>query len=205
MISVHYYDPWDFTGTEDGTITQWGPAATNPAKKSTWGQEDFLDAQLKKMHDKFVRAATRCSSVSTARSTRRRTTPSNNRYRADYARTLVATAKKYGAATAYWDNGCNGQYGFGAVRPELRHGDPAGHHRRHHGEVTRAAEEDVVDQHADAGQATRTSDRRRATASASTAALGLGVRRPVTRSTVCRPSWKRYPKIHSKLSSNVQW
>ena len=25
----------------------------------------------------------------------------------------MATAKKYGAATAYWDNGFNGQYGFG--------------------------------------------------------------------------------------------
>ena len=37
----------------------------------------------------------------------------NNRYRADFARTLVAAAKKYGAATAYWDNGYNGQYGFG--------------------------------------------------------------------------------------------
>ena len=114
MISVHYYDPWDFAGEENGTITQWGPAATNPAKKSTWGQQDFMDAQLKKMHDTFVvDADTRCSSVSTARSTRRRLDSTNNRYRADYARTLVATAKKYGAATAYWDNGYNGQYGFG--------------------------------------------------------------------------------------------
>jgi endoglucanase len=37
----------------------------------------------------------------------------NNRYRQDFARTLVATAKKYGASTIYWDNGVNGQYGFG--------------------------------------------------------------------------------------------
>ena len=54
MISVHYYDPWDFAGQEDGNITQWGPNATNAAKKSTWGQEDYLDAQLKKMYDTFV-------------------------------------------------------------------------------------------------------------------------------------------------------
>jgi endoglucanase len=25
----------------------------------------------------------------------------------------VATSKKYGAATIYWDNGYNGRYGFG--------------------------------------------------------------------------------------------
>ncbi|MBY8871322.1 cellulase family glycosylhydrolase [Micromonospora sp. PLK6-60] len=113
MISVHYYDPWDFAGEENGTITQWGPAATNPARKSTWGQQDFMDAQLKKVRDTFVSrgypvfvgeygAVDKTSADST-----------NNRYRADYARTLVSTAKKYGAATAYWDNGYNGAYGFG--------------------------------------------------------------------------------------------
>jgi endoglucanase len=113
MISVHYYDPWDFAGQEDGNITQWGAGATNAAKKSTWGQEDFLDGQMKKMYDKFV---TRGYPVfvgeygSVDKTTHDST---NNRYRADWARAVAATAKKYGAATAYWDNGWNGQYGLG--------------------------------------------------------------------------------------------
>jgi endoglucanase len=113
MISVHYYDPWDFTGEESGTITQWGPAATNPSKKSTWGQQDYMDAQLKKMYDTFV---VRGYPVFVGEYGSIDKTPfdsSNNRYRADFARTLVASARKYGAATAYWDNGVNGQYGFG--------------------------------------------------------------------------------------------
>jgi endoglucanase len=38
---------------------------------------------------------------------------SNNTYRADYANAVAATATKYGAATIYWDNGANGEYGFG--------------------------------------------------------------------------------------------
>ncbi|MFF5978741.1 hypothetical protein ACFY78_07775 [Streptomyces olindensis] len=38
---------------------------------------------------------------------------SNNRYRADFARAVAATAKKYGAATVYWDNGTTERYGFG--------------------------------------------------------------------------------------------
>ncbi|MET9812091.1 glycoside hydrolase family 5 protein [Streptomyces sp. NPDC006355] len=115
MISVHYYDPWDFAGAESGTITQWGRAATNPSKTSTWGQEDHLDAQLKKMYDKFVvrgypvvvgeYGAIDKSSFDSA----------NPRYRADYVRAVVSTAKKYGAATVYWDNGATGRYGFGLI------------------------------------------------------------------------------------------
>ncbi|MEU4694786.1 cellulase family glycosylhydrolase [Actinoplanes sp. NPDC023714] len=113
MISVHYYDPWDFAGTEDGTITQWGPNATNPAKKSVWGQEDFMDGQLKKMRDTFVTRGYPVFVGEYGSIDKTTYDSTNNRYRADYARTLVATAKKYGAATAYWDNGWNGQHGFG--------------------------------------------------------------------------------------------
>ena len=113
MISVHYYDPWDFAGQEDGTITQWGAGATNPAKKSVWGQEDFLDGQLKKMYDKFVTRGYPVFVGEYGSIDKTTYDSANNRYRADYARAVVATAKKYGAATAYWDNGWNGQHGFG--------------------------------------------------------------------------------------------
>ncbi len=90
-----------------------GPAATNPAKKSTWGQEDYLDAQLKKMHDAFVAKGYPVFVGEYGSIDKSSFDSSNNTYRADFARALVATAKKYGAATAYWDNGSNGQYGFG--------------------------------------------------------------------------------------------
>ncbi|GLH99651.1 hypothetical protein Pa4123_49270 [Phytohabitans aurantiacus] len=113
MISVHYYDPWDFTGEENSTITQWGPAATNPSRKSTWGQQDFMDAQLKKVYDRFVVQGYPAFVGEYGSIDKTPFDSTNNRYRADFARTLVASAKKYGAATAYWDNGYNGQYGFG--------------------------------------------------------------------------------------------
>ncbi len=112
MISVHYYDPWDFTGTESGAVTQWGPAATDPSKRATWGQQDYLDAQLKKMHDTFAVQGYPVFVGEYGSIDKTAFDATNNRYRADYARTLVATAAKYGAATAYWDNGFNGQYGF---------------------------------------------------------------------------------------------
>ncbi|WP_112248949.1 glycoside hydrolase family 5 protein [Kribbella monticola] len=113
MISVHYYAPWDFAGEESGNITQWGRNATNPAKRSTWGQEDYLDAQLKAMYDKFGSHGYPVVVGEYGAIDKTSYDGSNNRYRADFARAITATAKKYGAATVYWDNGANGQYGFG--------------------------------------------------------------------------------------------
>jgi endoglucanase len=113
MISVHHYSPWDFAGEENGTITQWGRAATNPARKSTWGQEDYLDAQLKKMYDAFVTKGYPVVVGEYGAIDKSSFDSSNNRYRADFARAVAATAKKYGAATVYWDNGTTDRYGFG--------------------------------------------------------------------------------------------
>ncbi|WP_410645575.1 glycoside hydrolase family 5 protein [Amycolatopsis sp. lyj-346] len=113
MISVHYYSPWDFAGEENGTITQWGRGATNPSKKSTWGQEDYLNAQLKLVYDAFVAKGYPVVVGEYGAIDKSAFDSSNNRYRADFARAIVSTAKKYGAATVYWDNGHNGQYGFG--------------------------------------------------------------------------------------------
>ncbi|MCX5425499.1 glycoside hydrolase family 5 protein [Streptomyces sp. NBC_00078] len=113
MISVHHYSPWDFAGEENGTITQWGRAATNPSRTSTWGQEDYLDAQLKMMHDVFVSKGYPVVVGEYGAIDKSSLDSSNNRYRADFARAVVATAKKYGAATIYWDNGATDRYGFG--------------------------------------------------------------------------------------------
>ncbi|MNE98614.1 Endoglucanase A precursor [compost metagenome] len=38
---------------------------------------------------------------------------SNNVYRAAFAKAVTAAAKKYSAVPVYWDNGYNGQHGFG--------------------------------------------------------------------------------------------
>ena len=54
MVSVHYYDPWDFCGTESSTCTQWGEKATNSSKVASWGDESYMASQLKKMNTKFV-------------------------------------------------------------------------------------------------------------------------------------------------------
>jgi endoglucanase len=112
MISVHYYSPWDFAGEENGTITQWGPNATNASKTSTWGQEDYMDSQMKQTYDAFVSKGYPVVVGEYGAIDKTAHDSANNTYRQDFARLMVSTSKKYGAATIYWDNGHNGQYGF---------------------------------------------------------------------------------------------
>ncbi|MFN8075900.1 MAG: glycoside hydrolase family 5 protein [Kineosporiaceae bacterium] len=113
MISAHYYDPWDFTGEENGTITQWGSSATNPSRRSSWGQEDYLDGQFKKLHDAFVVRGYPVLIGEYGSIDKSSADSANPTSRVAFARAVVTTARKYGLATAYWDNGFNGVYGFG--------------------------------------------------------------------------------------------
>ncbi|MEO3947887.1 glycoside hydrolase family 5 protein [Gorillibacterium sp. CAU 1737] len=113
MISAHYYSPWDFAGEENGNITQWGATATNPSKKSTWGQEDYLNAQFKSMYDKFVTQGYPVVIGEFGSIDKTTYDSTNNTYRAAFAKAVTATAKKYKMVPVYWDNGYNGQHGFG--------------------------------------------------------------------------------------------
>ncbi|WP_171056404.1 cellulase family glycosylhydrolase [Paenibacillus sinopodophylli] len=113
MISVHYYSPWDFAGEESSTITQWGATATNNSKKSTWGQEDYLESQLKSTYDKFVTQGYPVVIGEYGSIDKTAFDSTNHTYRAAFAKAVSSAAKKYGSIPVYWDNGYNGQYGFG--------------------------------------------------------------------------------------------
>lgn len=112
MISAHYYSPWDFAGEESGTITQWGATSTNPSKKSSWGQEDYLNSQLQLMYNKFVTQGYPVVIGEFGSIDKTAYDSSNNVYRAAFAKAVTATAKNYQAVPIYWDNGYNGQHGF---------------------------------------------------------------------------------------------
>lgn len=113
MISVHYYSPWDFCGDESGTITQWGATATNSSKKSTWGQEDYLNSEFSSMYNKFVTQGYPVVIGEYGSIDKTSFDSTNNTYRAAFAKAVCSTAKKYKCVPVYWDNGFNGQYGFG--------------------------------------------------------------------------------------------
>ena len=105
MISVHYYSPWDFAGEESGNITQWGATATNSSKKSTWGQEDYLDSQLKSTYDKFVTQGYPVVIGEFGSIDKTAFDSTNNTYRAAFAKAVSTAARKYSSVPVYWDNG----------------------------------------------------------------------------------------------------
>jgi endoglucanase len=113
MISAHYYSPWDFSLQDTGTITQWGATATDPSRTSTWGQEDYLDSQLRAMYDHFVTEGYPVVIGEYGAIDKSAFDSTNNTYRAAYAKAVSETARKYGAVPVIWDNGNNGHLGFG--------------------------------------------------------------------------------------------
>jgi endoglucanase len=72
-----------------------------------------MDAQVKKTHDAFVTRGYPVVIGEYGAIDKSAHDSANNRYRADFVQTMVASAKQYGGVTIYWDNGVNGQYGFG--------------------------------------------------------------------------------------------
>ena len=103
MISVHYYDPWDFCGQEDGKTTTWG-----------------TDAQLKTLKDQFIKCYKSFVLngypvvIGEYGSIDKTSYDSNNTAsRVKYANEVCKAARSMGMVPVYWDNGWNGNHGFG--------------------------------------------------------------------------------------------
>ena len=112
MISVHYYDPWDFCGTESADKTQWGSEATNQSKVPTWGDESYMASQFKKMHDKFVSQGYGVIIGEFGAINKANYDSRNKACRADYYQKVCYYAKQYELVPVAWDNGFDGDYGF---------------------------------------------------------------------------------------------
>ena len=112
MISVHYYDPWDFCGTESADKTQWGSEATNQSKVPTWGDESYMASQFKKMHDKFVSQGYGVIIGEFGAINKANYDSQNKACRAAYYQKVCYYAKQYEMVPVAWDNGFDGDYGF---------------------------------------------------------------------------------------------
>ncbi|HEX3027990.1 MAG TPA: cellulase family glycosylhydrolase [Clostridia bacterium] len=111
-ISVHYYSPWEFCGSETGETTQWGADAVDADKTATWGQEDYMEQQFNAMYKKFVSQGYPFIVGEYGSVDKTISDPKNNSYRQTFAKKLCSTVKKYGGLPVYWDNGWLGNYGF---------------------------------------------------------------------------------------------
>ena len=115
MISVHYYDPWDFCGTESGSVTQWGDSVTNASKKASWGDESYMVSQFKKMNTKFVSQGYPVVIGEFGAINKENYDSQNKICRAEYYQKVCYYAKQYGMIPVAWDNGYNGEYGFAII------------------------------------------------------------------------------------------
>ncbi|RPK31415.1 cellulase family glycosylhydrolase [Paenibacillus xylanexedens] len=112
MVSAHYYTPWEFAGSEDDIVTQWGDMA-DPGKSIFWANEDYLNSQFYKLYDKFTSQGYPVVLGEYGSIDKSSADAMNTDSRAYYANTLSEYAKIYGCVPIIWDNGFNGNYGFG--------------------------------------------------------------------------------------------
>lgn len=112
MISVHYYAPWEFCGTDNGTVTQWGSKATDSTKKATWGDESYMASQFKKLKDKFVSQGYPVVIGEFGAINKSSADSQNTVCRADFYQKVCYYAKQDGLIPVAWDNGYDGVYGF---------------------------------------------------------------------------------------------
>lgn len=112
MISVHYYDPWDFCGVESGDYTQWGSKATNSSKVPGYCDESYLNYAFGLLQSKFTSQGYPVVIGEYGAVDKSADDSQNTACRADFASKVCTYADKYGCVPVWWDNGVTGKYGF---------------------------------------------------------------------------------------------
>lgn len=125
MLSVHYYDPWEYCGTEDMNNYLWGERGNQLVKDyrfprmaiPNWGDQAYLDDLFQQLQDQYVNNGIPvvigeygAIDKSTANVDFSGEIQSNRVYFNGY---VAGTAASKGMIPVYWDNGANSVYGFG--------------------------------------------------------------------------------------------
>lgn len=110
IVSVHYYDPYEYSLNESLNVTGWGLGAK---RATNWGNEDYVEEQFQKLEDVFISnnipviigeygAVFKTKDGAWA-------DEDGHRYYLEY---VTKSAREHGLLPVYWDNGWNGDYGF---------------------------------------------------------------------------------------------
>ena len=115
MISVHYYDPYNFTLDENMSTakTQWGKYAVE--NYDNWGQEDYVDSTMKKLNDVFVSKGYPVIIGEMGVQDKSHVSDTFLGFKCYWYEYVIKAAKDNGCVPVYWDNGWNGDKGFGIV------------------------------------------------------------------------------------------
>lgn len=120
MISVHYYDPYNFTIDENMATakTQWGKYAVE--NYDNWGQEDYVDSTMKKLNDAFVSKGYPVIIGEMGVQNKEHVSDTFGGFRCYWTEYVVKAAKDNCCIPVYWDNGWNGDKGFGVINRSTR-------------------------------------------------------------------------------------
>ncbi len=111
FVEVHYYDPWEFALREDDVITQWGSDAKDLEKKATWGNEEHVSSQFRRLKSKFIDEGIPVL-IGEFGAISKLSDSENQNSRKYYLEYLTSQMKENGLVPFYWDNGFDGNYGF---------------------------------------------------------------------------------------------
>lgn len=112
MISVHYYDPYNFTINEDMNQAkfQWGKYATSGAENS--GSERAVDVAMTKLVQAFVSNGYPVVIGELGVQDKSKYSESFPEFRRYWTEYVVSAAKQNGCVPVYWDNGYMYDKGF---------------------------------------------------------------------------------------------
>lgn len=112
MISVHYYTPWEFCGEEGyDTFYKWGDSVKKFVKRRQ--SETLVNRQFDKLYNAFIKNGYGVVIGEYGSIDRTHKDKSNTTYRAYFAEYVNYAAHQRNVVTVYWDNGYNGNHGFG--------------------------------------------------------------------------------------------
>ncbi len=105
MISVHYYDPYQFTLEENKNATGWG--ANHSGNTSGWGDESYVDEKFELLKSKYID-----NGIPVIIGEYGAADKNNDADRASYLGYVTKAAIKRNIVPIYWDNGNSADYGF---------------------------------------------------------------------------------------------
>lgn len=112
MVSVHYYDPWDFCDENNTAITQWGSSATDSSKVASYGDETYINSQFHSLYQKFISKGYPVVIGEYGAPSKAHIDSVNTACRSELAYKVCAYADNYGCIPLWWDNGVTGAGGY---------------------------------------------------------------------------------------------
>lgn len=112
MVSVHYYTPWEFCVDEGkDTFNKWGDSVKKFVKRRQ--SETLVNRQFDKLYNAFIKNGYGVVIGEYGANDKTSKDKSNTTYRAYFAEYVNYAAHQRNIVTVYWDNGYNGNHGFG--------------------------------------------------------------------------------------------